>query len=44
MIARGLNPTPLDFYKILINTKEIGEFFCYCNRKDEFYDFEIVPF
>lgn len=44
MIAKGLNPTPLDFYKLVSNDHVFQDFFCYCNRKEDFYDFEVVPF
>ena len=44
MLAKGLNPSPLDFYKLVSNDRVFQDFFCYCNRKDEFYDFEVVPF
>ncbi len=44
MIAKGLNPTPLEFYKLVTNDKNLNDFFCYCNRKARFYDFEVVSF
>ncbi len=46
MLARGLQPTPLEFYKMLINSgdNKYDDFFCYCKRKADFYDFEVVPF
>jgi hypothetical protein len=42
--AKGMKPTPLNFYKLVVNEDSMHEFFCYCNRKVEFYDFEVVPF
>lgn len=44
MLAKGLNPTPLDFYKLVSNDTVFQDFFCYCNRRIDFYDFEVVPF
>jgi hypothetical protein len=44
MEAKGLDPTPLDFYKLVTNEEKIKDFFCYFNRKEEYYDFEVVPF
>jgi dynein heavy chain len=44
MVAKGLNPTPLEFYKLVTNDKALTDFFCYCNRNEEFYDFKVVSF
>jgi hypothetical protein len=44
MIAKGLKPTPIDFFKLVSNDHVFKDFFCYCNKKEEFYDFEVVPF
>ena len=44
MLSRGLKPTPIEFFKLVTNDEKLQEFFCYCNRKEEFYDFEVVNF
>ena len=44
MIAKRLKPTPIDFFKLVSNDHVFKDFFCYCNKKEEFYDFEVVPF
>jgi hypothetical protein len=44
MLAKGLRPTPLEFYKMIVHDKDIQDFFCYCNRLDDFYEFEVVSF
>ena len=44
MIAKGLQPTPLEFFKLVTNDTSISDFFCYCNRKTDFYDYEVVAF
>lgn len=40
----GMEPTPANFYKLVANREEMSEFFCYCNRRADFYDFEVVAF
>lgn len=44
MLANGLQPTPIDFYKMISLDEKLQDFFCYCNRKEEFYDFEVISF
>ena len=44
MISKGLEPTPVEFFKIVSNEENLSDFFCYCNRKSDFYDFEVVSF
>ncbi len=44
MLAKGLSPTPLNFYKLVTNDQSFKDFFCYCNKREDFYDFEVVAF
>ena len=44
MLAKGLQPSPLEFYKLVVNDSQLTDFFCYCNRKSDFYDFEVTAF
>lgn len=39
-----MKPSPLEFIKLVQLDPEFQSRFCYCNKKEEFYDFEIVPF
>jgi hypothetical protein len=44
MMRRGMKPSPLEFIKLLQMDSDFQNRFCYCNRNDDYYDFEIVPF
>jgi hypothetical protein len=44
LAAKGLTPTPLNFFKLVSNDRAFQDFFCYCNKKQDFYDFEVVAF
>ena len=44
MVKKGLKPSPLEFIKLVQMDSDFQNRFCYCNRKEDFYEFEIVPF
>ena len=43
-MKQGLKPSPLEFIRLVQMDNDFQSRFCYCNRKDDFYEFEIVPF
>lgn len=44
MQRQGIKPSPLEFIRLVQLDPDFKERFCYCNRKEDYYDFEIVPF
>lgn len=44
MVRQGLKPSPLEFIRLVQMDPDFQSRFCYCNRRDDYYEFEIVPF